>query len=126
MEKKTHETKLTGEKNVAFTTFLKYFQLKVADEASTDEEKDINDAVGGLASSHEALLHVGAQQEGVDQPRFDQLLLVGSLDAVWTSCCQPPQSGLQTHNRPPVTITPHLTSAPPPVSITLRKQKIHT
>lgn len=43
----------------------------------------------------EALLHVGAEQEGVNQPRFDQLLLVGSLDAVWTTGCQPPQGCLE-------------------------------
>lgn len=47
------------------------------------------------ASSDKALLHVGAEQEGVDQPRFDQLLLVGSLDAVRTTGRQPPQSRLE-------------------------------
>lgn len=47
------------------------------------------------ASSDEALLHVRAEQEGVDQPRFDQLLLVGSLDAVRTAGRQPPQGRLE-------------------------------
>lgn len=46
--------------------------------------------------SYKALLHVGTQQERVDKPWFDQLLVVGCLDAVWTPCCQPPQGSLET------------------------------
>lgn len=47
--------------------------------------------------SYKALLHVGTQQERVDQPWFDQLLVVGCLDAVWTPYCEPPQGSLETH-----------------------------
>lgn len=47
--------------------------------------------------SYKALFHVGTQQERVDQPRFDQLLVVGCLDAVWTPYCEPPQGSLETH-----------------------------
>lgn len=48
-----------------------------------------------VRGSDEALLHVGAEQEGVDQPRLDQLLLVGRVDAVGAAGRQPPQRRLQ-------------------------------
>lgn len=50
-------------------------------------------------ASHKALLHVGAEQEGVDQPRLDQLLLVGRFDAVGAAGRQPPQGRLDTRGR---------------------------
>lgn len=44
--------------------------------------------------SYKALLHVGTQQERIHQTRFDELLMVYSLNALWTACRQPPQGSL--------------------------------
>lgn len=42
-------------------------------------------------------LHVGAQEKGIHQSGFDELLMVSRCYTVWTFDRQSPQSGLHTH-----------------------------